>query len=416
MLFNRSRALQFMRDCGLDVLIATSAVNVSYFSDYFCWTDPLFKEYMMSPGASSNLGQNFAVFPMEGEPALIIGPTFAMNAADSWIRDIHLHGEFGLDYSMLSVPSTDLERRFLDLLRNTPRHATAREALVDVLRARGLSGARIGLEMEGLPDTTGDTIRSGLPGAVVRDCTNLIRLVRAVKSAEEVARLIRAAEINEKSAMETLQLARPGKPAGDLIRNYRMRAAESEADFDHFALGARGLSIFTEPGYHFVSEDVMYSDFGCIYGHYFSDSGATLAVGAVPSPMVKAYEVLQACMAAGASKMRPGVRGSQIQAAMSGVLHEHGITVAFPHGHGLGLEIRDYPIIVPENGLRIKDDCVDVSSDLPMEPGMINNLEVSVFAPTVGSVAIEQSFLVTPEGNRQLVPQDRSAPCAAGSA
>jgi len=80
------------------------------------------------------------------------------------------------------------------------------------------------------------------------------------------------------------------------------------------------------------------------------------------------------------------------------------------------LEIRDYPIIVPENGLRIKDECVNVSSDLPMEPGMINNLEVSVFAPTVGSVAIEQSFLVIPDGNRQLVPQDRSAPCAAGSA
>src|SRR5579859_7539477 len=118
MLFNRSRAIRYMKDCGVNALIATSPVNVFYLSEYFCWTDPLFKEYMMSPGASSNLGQNFALFCAESEPALVIGPTFAMNAADSWIKDIQLYGEFGLDYSMLSSPADDVERRFLDLLKS----------------------------------------------------------------------------------------------------------------------------------------------------------------------------------------------------------------------------------------------------------------------------------------------------------
>jgi len=35
-----------------------------------------------------------------------------------------------------------------------------------------------------------------------------------------------------------------------------------------------------------------------------------------------------------------------------------------PYGHGLGLEIREYPILVANNGLRITDDCVDVRSEL----------------------------------------------------
>jgi Xaa-Pro aminopeptidase len=413
MLFNRSRAIEYMKDCGVDVLVATSPANVFYFSEYFCWTDPLFKEYMMSPGASSNLGQNFALFCAEGEPGLVIGPTFAMNAAGSWIKDIQLYGEFGLDYSMLSSPANDVEGRFLELMRNTPRHASAIEALLNVVRVRGLTTARIGVEMEALPAGTREAVRSALPQAEILDCSNLIRLVRAVKSDEEITRLARAAEINERCAMETLRSARPSNSAGKLIRHYRIRAAESEADFDHFAFGAGGLSIFTEPGYRFVPTDVMYSDFGCIYGHYFSDSGATFALGKLHSPLTEKYEVLRACMAAGAGKMRPGIRGSEIRAAMSEVLHQHGITTAFPHGHGLGIEIRDYPIIVPPNGLSIRDDCVDVSSDLPMEPGMINNLEVSVFMPTLGSVAIEQSFLVTTEGNRALVPQDRSSPVVA---
>ena len=57
MLFNSQRAGEQMRRCGLDALIATSAVNVTYFTDYFCWMDPLFKEYMSAPGASSHLGR-----------------------------------------------------------------------------------------------------------------------------------------------------------------------------------------------------------------------------------------------------------------------------------------------------------------------------------------------------------------------
>jgi hypothetical protein len=47
MLLHRQRATAFMRQCCVDALVATSPVNITYFSDYACWLDPLFKEYMM---------------------------------------------------------------------------------------------------------------------------------------------------------------------------------------------------------------------------------------------------------------------------------------------------------------------------------------------------------------------------------
>ena len=50
---------------------------------------------MMAPGASSNVPQKFAVFPLEGEPALVVGPDFATNAADLWVRDLHIAGNRG---------------------------------------------------------------------------------------------------------------------------------------------------------------------------------------------------------------------------------------------------------------------------------------------------------------------------------
>src|SRR5688500_10017563 len=101
MLLNRSRALAFMQRYGLDVLVATSPVNVTYLSDYVCRLDPLVKEYMITPGAGSNPAlQSYAVLLREGEPALVVGPLFAVNAADLWVRDLHTFGDPGWDASL----------------------------------------------------------------------------------------------------------------------------------------------------------------------------------------------------------------------------------------------------------------------------------------------------------------------------
>ena len=100
MLFNRARAINYMQEYGLDVLVATSPVNITYFTDYYCWIDPLFKEFMMVPGASANLAQAYAVFPLEGEPALVVNPLFAVNAEELWVKDLHIFGSAGLDDSL----------------------------------------------------------------------------------------------------------------------------------------------------------------------------------------------------------------------------------------------------------------------------------------------------------------------------
>jgi Xaa-Pro aminopeptidase len=126
--------------------------------------------------------------------------------------------------------------------------------------------------------------------------------------------------------------------------------------------------------------------------------------------LVDRHRALRECVAAGVEAMRPGAKASGAQAAMWETLNAHGITASFPHGHGLGLEVRDYPIIVADNGQRIRDDCVDAPSDLPLEAGMVINLEAMISMPGVGSLHIEASFVVTANGSRPLIPQDRTQP------
>ena len=86
------------------------------------------------------------------------------------------------------------------------------------------------------------------------------------------------------------------------------------------------------------------------------------------------------------------------------------MAASFPHGHGIGLEVRDYPILVPDKGGRIADECVDEAADLPLEAGMVLNLEAMIFAPGRASLHMEQSFVVEADGNRPLVEQDRAQP------
>jgi Xaa-Pro dipeptidase len=112
--------------------------------------------------------------------------------------------------------------------------------------------------------------------------------------------------------------------------------------------------------------------------------------------------------------MRPGVKSSFVQKAMAQVAREAGLTNSFPHGHGMGLEIRDYPILVPANGLQIRDECIAVDSDLPLEEGMVINLEAPLFMPTAGALQVEKTFVVTAQVARELVPQDRAHPFFAG--
>jgi Xaa-Pro dipeptidase len=398
MLLHRQRATAFMRQCCVDALVATSPVNITYFSDYACWLDPLFKEYMMSPGASSSLAEAYAVLPLDGAPALVVNPNFLANASDLWVTDLYTFGDAGMD-----------------LARNAQVFGSPSEAVAAVLKSRGLSEARIGLEMDGMPAARQTNLLEALPGALLLDCTNLIRLVRAVKSPEELRRLTQAAEISERAGMEALAMARPGLPISEMIQRYRERVATLGAALDHFAFSPRGFGIAVEPEYVLRADDTLYMDFGCIFRHYFSDTGTTLTMRDLPKDLKARHDALRAAIEAGAEAMKPGLAASVVQRAMWQAFTSHGFQACFPHGHGLGLEVRDYPIIVPGNGLRIRDDCVDVSSDLSMEEGMVNNLEAGMFLPGIGSLQIEKSFLVTATGSRELIPQAHHQPCVVSS-
>jgi Xaa-Pro aminopeptidase len=409
-LLNRPRANEFMTQAHVDALIATSPINVTYLTDYYVWLDPLMLEYMARPGASSATAPPFAVLPLDGDPALVVSPIFAANAADLWVRDLYCFGDPGIDLTFHPRAETEPEKRMRRVLSSAGSFPTAVDALTAAIKDRGLTEGRLGIELDGLPTPVRDRIRQALPAAELLDCSNLLRLLRAVKSEDEINRLRRAAEISEVAVMEALQAAGPGVLMSDLIGRYRAAIAQMGADFDHFAYAPRGMGIATEPDYELTSDDVMYVDFGCKHRYVCSDSGTTLVVDEWTKELERLFLFVRDSMDAGIRALRPGVRSSTVQREMQEAMAERGVSISYPHGHSLGLAIRDYPILTPATGLPIRDDVIDVSSDLALEPNMVINLEAPILMFGLGSVHVEQTFLISERGAEPLISQERSRP------
>ena len=89
MLTNGERARTYMRDAGIDALIAWSPSNVRYLTGYWCWLEPLFKEFMVRPGGSGAVAQlSYCLQPLEGDPCLVVEPLWAVDTLGTWVEDV----------------------------------------------------------------------------------------------------------------------------------------------------------------------------------------------------------------------------------------------------------------------------------------------------------------------------------------
>jgi Xaa-Pro aminopeptidase len=401
-----------MGQAGVDAFVAVSPSNVRYLTGYWCWLGPLFREFMVAPGGGAALAlRNLGALAADGHSILVVEPLWAANAIPTSASDVRVAGATGLVRGQ-AHPLSGEARAVLELLEAGNFPAQPVDALVEGLEAHGLTRGRLGVEKDAMNRAELARLQELLPEARLVDCSNALRLLRAVKTDEEIDCLARACAIAEKAGRDAMLAAAPGTTQEEVLLAYRTSLGAAAADFDHFAFALDGLGLHTG-GRPLQSGDASYVDWGCLLDGWFSDTGTTFVVGDAPEAALRSHDAVRDAVAAGEALLRPGVRGSEVQQAMQDSLAENGITESFPHGHGFGLDVRDYPVLMPAHGRVIRDDVVDVSADLPLEAGMVINLEAPVFAIGGWSVHCERSFVVTAAGSRPLTSQDRRAPLVA---
>lgn len=407
---NKDRAMEKMQQYSFDALIATYPENVKYITDLQSHSATMYRFFGR---------YNHAVIgAREGFPsALIISPNDAgfVAAYPPTVDEIYTsgHGRYRIHEGVML---SKVQQKIIALLDQKEKYGvTVGDALVKCLKDRGIIRGKVGLEEKVMEPATRNRLITELPNVEFVDAFDLFRVIRMVKTPEEIERLKQAASINENALYAVMEHFRTGITEEELLKVFRCTTVEQGAILNFInANNGRRVSYsmlssggFDPPSSYRVQKGDLYKfDCGSKYRHYFSDTGHCFLAGESNQYVEKIHQVIKTAMDSVFEIIRPGVKPSAIFAKVVEVMAQGGIKNYGPHcGHGIGIECRDYPLF--QNPA--KSDCpyFPGSTDFPLEANMVINIEIPYYELGYGAWQMEHSFLITKNGFELLIPQNR---------
>ena len=398
-----------MEMCSVDALIATTPENVTYMSNFFGWRLWLYRGNTPAKGL-----QSCVILPKEGDPVLIVPrlESSALAQQPVWVSDIRTYGKFNAK-RVTNPKASDLaeeERRLW--IKEEPGagdYVTYEIAITDTLTHLGLSRAAVAVEHFGLSPGASDALKRSFPHLAMKEASDILKYIRAVKTEEELVRLRNAAEANEKAIFALLKRARKGITERELAQVHRETIAKQGGTqaFFHCPAGARGSSFFPPSDHALAAGDMLMIDAGCWLDHYHADGGACGVVGSPAAENVKFYGICETAVNRGLDLIRGGTRLMDIQKAMDSALEENRLESGLlTYIHGIGIEVRDAP--VASNWDKKSGEPEGINRvDHVLEPGMVINIEAPFPVFHHGCYQVEYSLIVTEKGFEPLIQQNR---------
>ena len=228
------------------------------------------------------------------------------------------------------------------------------------------------------------------------DAGEILREMRVRKSADEIRAMKQAAVLVEQVLSEGLKQVKAGVQEIELVAELEYLMKKLGADgpsFETMVLTGPNTALpHGVPGSRRIREgDLLMFDLGVFSGGYASDITRTFAVGGIGPEAEKIYNTVLAANEAGIRAVKPGVTYGSIDKAARSVIDRAGYGEAFVHrlGHGLGMDVHEYPSVHGLNG------------DL-LQTGAVFTIEPGIYVPGLGGVRIEDDVLVTEEGAEVL--------------
>jgi Xaa-Pro aminopeptidase len=346
---------------------------------------------------SGTIQQSHLYVPVDGSPLLMTRKSFERAQAESPIPDI------------VSLKS--------------PKQISS------LLRRRGLPApATLGMELDVLPVNLFRMYADLFGKAEIVDISPTVRELRAIKSAHEISLMRAAAQRSDQVAAYVAEVIRIGQTELELagqVEAYarrlghqgivRMRMWGGEMFYGHLLAGASGAvpSFLASPtggraaspavaqgaGFaRLAAHEPILVDYTFAYNGYVSDHTRIFSLGPLPDDLMKAHDAMLAIQAAVKQAARPGMPAGDIyemcvaQAADAGyadVFMGYGDQRIRFVGHGVGLELDEYPILAK-------------GQSMPLMAGMTIALEPKAIFPGKGVVGIENTHIVTDQGLEQL--------------
>ena len=233
---------------------------------------------------------------------------------------------------------------------------------------------------------------SACPGSRLRETSDVVVGLRAVKDAGEIARMRAAQAVTDAAFAHIVSFMRPGMTERavqvELEGFMRRHGADDLAFPSIVAAGANGASPHAVPGDTVLEAgQCVVLDFGAKARGYCSDMTRTVFLGEPDARLRSAYETLRRANEQVERALRPGVTGKEMHELAERVLDEGGFGGLMGHGlgHGVGLDIHELPNLSPRN-------------EAPLVAGNVVTVEPGIYVPGEFGMRLEDFGVVTEEG------------------
>ncbi|HVF32105.1 MAG TPA: Xaa-Pro peptidase family protein [Acidimicrobiales bacterium] len=249
-------------------------------------------------------------------------------------------------------------------------------------------------------------LQAELPRATWRSSRELTGPLRAVKDADEVDALRRAAQAADRVAAQLLggEIPLLGRTEAEVSADLGRRLRAEGHDRINFAIvgsGPNAASPHHEPGPRRIGPgEAVVCDFGGTLDGYCSDITRTVLTGGrsdPPAEFRELYDVLQQAQQQAVDAATVGRPCESVDAAARTPITEAGFGEHFIHrtGHGIGLEEHEDPYLVAGNAT-------------PLESGHAFSVEPGIYLAGRFGARIEDIVVATVDGPEALNTTDHA--------
>jgi len=184
------------------------------------------------------------------------------------------------------------------------------------------------------------------------DATGIFEQLRSVKSAEEIARMQKAAAVADNVYTVLREIIRPGLSDYKIYGQVKKTIYEMgcEYSFDLIdAAGSRMNMTFWPTGEKLKANNTLFMEITPAYEGYYAQLPVTLPVGKYPPQIQKMVGVWEKANKAALKILKPGTKVSDVYAALVNTVRENGYILPLRPGHAIGLDALDFWSITESN-------------------------------------------------------------------
>lgn len=234
----------------------------------------------------------------------------------------------------------------------------------------------------------------------IQETEKIIEKQRMIKDEKEIENIEKACQITDNCFKYLLNFIKVGKTEKEIafeIEKYFKTNGADDISFEPIvASGENSSKPHAIPTNRKIDiGDVITIDMGCKYKGYCSDMTRTIFVGYVPEKVKKVYDLVLKNQLQTQKELKDGANIKLISKMVENDFELNSYSLIHSLGHGLGLQIHEFPYINSKNDSILKENMV-----ITNEPGIYISQDFGV--------RIEDTVLITKSGCINLTKSDKN--------